>query len=156
MGNLTFDANQVEPTSFEPVPVGKYVAAITETEIKQTKAGNGKYIAFTLEILEGDYKGRKVWGNLNIQNPSAKAQQIGLGQLSAICRACGKLNLSDTSELHGVPFIAKIGQEPDMNGNPRNTFKEALWKETTKPDLSAFATGTGQARVDLSDDQVPF
>ena len=35
-----FDANQVEPTSdFEPIPAGKYVAVITETEVKANKAG---------------------------------------------------------------------------------------------------------------------
>ena len=38
MANLNgFDANQVEPTaSFDPIPAGKYLAAITESEMKPT------------------------------------------------------------------------------------------------------------------------
>jgi hypothetical protein len=43
-----FDANQVEPSSdFEPVPAGKYLAVITESEMKPTKAGTGHYLQLT-------------------------------------------------------------------------------------------------------------
>jgi len=40
MANLNgFDANQVDPAAtFDPVPAGKYVAVITESEMKPTKA----------------------------------------------------------------------------------------------------------------------
>ena len=42
MANLNnFDANTVDPTTtFDPIPAGKYVAAITESEMKPTKNGN--------------------------------------------------------------------------------------------------------------------
>ncbi|TWU39480.1 DUF669 domain-containing protein [Novipirellula artificiosorum] len=43
MAALNFDANQVEPTnSLEPIPAGKYVAVITDSEMKPTKAGTGQ------------------------------------------------------------------------------------------------------------------
>lgn len=37
MAELNFDANTVDPaTSFEPLPAGKYIAIITESEKKPT------------------------------------------------------------------------------------------------------------------------
>ena len=54
-----FDANQVEPTAaFDPIPAGKYLAVITESEMKPTKAGTGHYLQLTFQILEGEYKNR--------------------------------------------------------------------------------------------------
>ena len=46
MANLNgFNANEVEPnSSFEPIPAGKYLAAITASETKPTKSGNGSYL----------------------------------------------------------------------------------------------------------------
>jgi len=45
MANLNgFNATEVEPTTnFEPLPAGKYLAAITESEMKPTKSGSGSY-----------------------------------------------------------------------------------------------------------------
>ena len=44
-----FDANQVEPTSnFDPIPAGKYVAVITDSEMKANKAGTGSLLAADL------------------------------------------------------------------------------------------------------------
>ena len=44
MANLNgFNAHEVEPNaSFEAIPAGKYLAAITESEMKATKNGNGR------------------------------------------------------------------------------------------------------------------
>ena len=46
MANLNgFNAAQVEPSQdFEPIPAGKYLAVITETEMKPTKNGSGQYL----------------------------------------------------------------------------------------------------------------
>ena len=41
-----FDANQVEPTGdFEPIPAGKYLAVITDSEMKPNKAGTGSLLS---------------------------------------------------------------------------------------------------------------
>ena len=42
MANLNgFDANTVEPTTdFEAIPAGRYLAIITESQMKPTKSGN--------------------------------------------------------------------------------------------------------------------
>ena len=57
MVNLNgFDANTVEPNAdFEPIPAGKYLAAITDSVMKPTKSGNGNYLELTFQILEGEF-----------------------------------------------------------------------------------------------------
>lgn len=105
-----FNAAEVEPSKgFEPLPAGKYTAAITESEEKETQAGTGSYHALTFEILDGEFKGRKLWENLNLNNPSAEAVAIARASLSAICRAVNVLTPSDTVELHNIPMTITVG-----------------------------------------------
>ena len=109
MANLSnFDANQVEPASFEPLPAGKYLACIVESEMRATKSGTGEFLYLTFQVLEGQFKGRKVWARLNLKNPNPQAEQIAQGQLSAICRAVGVLQPRDSVELHNLPLLVTV------------------------------------------------
>jgi hypothetical protein len=110
MANLNgFDANQVEPAAnLEPLPAGKYLAAITDSEMAPTKAGNGHYLKLAFQILDGPYKGRFVWARLNLVNASPTAVQIARGELSAICRAVGILAPKDSVELHNLPLVISV------------------------------------------------
>ena len=117
MANLNgFDANQVEPTtSFEPIPAGKYLAAITESEMKPTKSGSGSYLQLTFTIVEGEHKNRVLWARLNLNNPNATAVKIARGELSAICRAVGVMQPKDSVELHNIPLaiVVKLKKRQD-------------------------------------------
>ena len=106
MANLNgFNANEVEPTSaYEPLPAGKYVASITASEMKPTKRADGSYLELEFTVLEGQYAGRKIWDRLCLNHPNALTQQIARGNLSAICRAVGILQPSDSAELHNAPM----------------------------------------------------
>ncbi len=110
MANLgNFDASKVDPvSSFDPIPAGKYLAAIVASEMKPTKSGNGHFLELTFEIGEGPYKGRKLWARLNLDNPSPQAVQIARGELSAICRTVGVLQPQDSCELHNLPLSIKV------------------------------------------------
>ena len=45
-----FDAREVEPAvEFAPLPAGKYIAAIVESETKPTKAGGGSYLQLKVQ-----------------------------------------------------------------------------------------------------------
>ena len=108
-----FDSNQHESLgSFEPIPAGDYPMAITGSSMQDTKAKTGKYIKFEFTILDGEQKGRKIWTNLNVVNPNPVAVEIAQKELATICRACGKLTITDTQELHGIPFLGKIKIRP--------------------------------------------
>lgn len=110
MANLgNFNANNVDPaTDFEPIPAGKYLAVITDSEMKPTKSGNGHYLELTFQVIDGPCKNRLLWSRLNLDNPKAQAVQIALGELSAICRAVGVMQPKDSSELHNLPLLITV------------------------------------------------
>ena len=104
-----FDARTVEPVAdFEAIPAGKYPAAITESEMKPTKAGTGHYLQLTFTILDGEYKNRILWARLNLDNPNQTAVKIAKAELSAICRAAGVMAPKDSQELHNLPLLITI------------------------------------------------
>lgn len=120
-----FDANTVDPSvALDPIPAGKYIAVITETEMKPTKAGGGKYLQLTFQIIDGEYKGRLVWARLNLENKSELTVRIARAELSAICRACGVMQPKDSIELHGVPLEITVGlKRRDDTGDLANIIK---------------------------------
>ncbi len=111
MANLNgFNAQEVDPAvGFDPIPAGNYLAVITETEMKPTKAGGGKYLQLTFQILEGEFKGRLVWARLNLENANATTVKIARAELSAICRAVGVMAPKDSVELQNLPLVIKVG-----------------------------------------------
>lgn len=109
MAILNFDANTVEPSSgFSPIPAGKYVAVITDDEMKDTRNGSGRYLQLTFEIVEGEYSGRKLWTRLNLENANMEAVKIARADLSAICRAVNVMQLQDTVQLHNLPMVITV------------------------------------------------
>ncbi len=126
MANLNgFNAHEVEPTTaFEPLPAGKYVAAITGSEMKATKRGDGSYLQLEFTVLDGDCKGRKVWDRLCINHPNDLTQKIARGSLSAICRAVGVMQPRDSVELHNLPLLITVKvKKRDDNGELTNEIK---------------------------------
>lgn len=117
MANLNgFDARQVDPAEgFDPIPAGKYLAVITETEMKDTKKGGGQYLQLTFQIIDGPFKGRYVWARLNLKNSNPTTVQIARGELSAICRAVGVMTPSDSAELHNLPLVISVRQKRRRN-----------------------------------------
>lgn len=135
MANLTgFDANQVDPSAdFEAIPAGKYLAMITESEIKPTKSGTGSYLQLTFEILEGPYKGRFLWSRLNLDNQNSTTVQIARAELSSICRAVGVMTPSDSVELHNLPMLITVKcKKRDDTGEVSNEIRGYARKEVIK------------------------
>ena len=113
MAELNFDASLVEPQSdFSPLPVGNYTVVITQSDMKDTKNGNGKYLQLTLQVVEGEFKNRLIFDRLNIMNQNPTAQQIAQKALSSICRAVGVMHPRDSEELHDKVFQVKLGIRP--------------------------------------------
>jgi hypothetical protein len=90
MAQINFDASQVDPSvPFEVLPSDKYLVEITKSEMKPTKAGDGSYLEFEYTVIEGQYRGRKVWDRLCLNHPSSKTVEIARANLSTICHAAG-------------------------------------------------------------------
>ena len=84
--------------------------------MKDTKKGDGKYLLLTYEVIEGDFKGRKIFETLNLVNSNQTAVEIAQRALSAVCRATGVLHPKDSSELHGKPLVISVGIRAGSNG----------------------------------------
>jgi len=110
MANLNgFNAANVDPaTDFEPIPAGKYLAIISNSEMKPTKSGSGTYLELCFQLIDGPYKNRLLWSRLNLSNPNNLAVQIAQGELSAICRAVGVMQPKDSIELHNLPLVVTV------------------------------------------------
>ena len=133
MANLNgFDAREVEPqAALEPIPAGKYLAIITNSEMKATKNGDGSFLELVFQVIEGEYKGRKLWDRLNLDNTNPTAVQIARSQLSALCRATGVMTPRDSVELHNLPLIAVVAvKRRDDNGELANEIKGYAKKES--------------------------
>jgi hypothetical protein len=121
---IEFDAvepSEFAPRTFEALPRGDYTAMITDSVLKETKAGTGQYIALTMEIIDGSYSGRKIWDNLNVKNPNPTAENIAKASLTRYFQSCGQdlERGADTTALYNIPFKLTLGI--DRNDPTRNT-----------------------------------
>lgn len=109
-----------------PLPAGEYVIALVKSDQVQAKSGNGNsFIACEFEVKEGPAgvacEGRRLWTNLNLWNGNSQAVEFAQRELNSIMHACGKLRISDTEELHGIPMRAMVGF--DKGDRTRNAIK---------------------------------
>ena len=133
MASLSFNANDVKPTaSFDPIPAGKYLAAIVESTTKPTKNGAGDYLEIVLEVLEGPYKGRRLWERLTLKHPNDVVVRIASANLSAICHAVAVMTLRDSHELHDIPMTITVAlRKREDNGEMVNVVKGYGKREPT-------------------------
>lgn len=107
--DFEFDPSTVEGNKYGLLPVGEYIAEVTNSDYKVTKNGTGKYIELEFTILDGEYAGRKFWDRLNVVNENKQAQDISNATLKDILTAVGHVGrFRDTSNLHNIPMKMKI------------------------------------------------
>jgi len=113
----TFNAEENEDEGNPVLSKGEYTAEIINSDLKDSKSG-GKYVELHYRIhAQGE---PVVVDRLNIQNSNPTAERIGKGKLSKVVKACHKVAITDTEELHGIPIKVKLGIEeggmyPDRN-----------------------------------------
>lgn len=155
--SFSFNAKSVEPSAPRedgPIPAGWYRMWIVNSEINRTKAGTGKRLELELDVIDGQHKGRKAWEGLNIENPSAQAQEIALRDLSAICYATGVLNFSTPLQLQRKPMLVKLGIEKKAGYKDRNIILG--YKASDQDERPTVPADAVAADSDDSDDDLPF
>lgn len=117
-----FDTNSVPASSgdFEAIPAGWYAAQIDAAEVRDTKARDGKYLHLELTIVGDKFNGRKLFPNINLANPNAKAVEIGTRELAGLGQACGLARVKDSAELLGHVVMVKIKVKQDPGRDPEN------------------------------------
>ena len=144
MAKFGFDVSDVTPDtgsaggSYDPIPEGEYILKAVDAEEKTTSAGTGSYIKVKFEVVKGEYTGRLIWQNFNINNPSEKAQRIGRQQMVAWATACGKPDADDTDKLLDKSFSAAVSIEKGTGGySDSNRIKAFLFNQEAAPAKAA-------------------
>lgn len=139
-------AHGTEQRDYENLPDGIYVLEVTSSDVKSE---TGKTVLkVTYDVIEPEqYKSRKIFGNFNLMNPSAQAQEIGLSQFAALCRALEITEeVEDSEDLHFKAFTAKVGMgKPSKDGQypAKNEVKRFYFPdegELPKPEITGPVT----------------
>lgn len=154
MALLNFNAAEQQEEmreGFEVIPAADYKAVITESDMVANSAGTGHYLKLEFTVIEGPYANRKIFANLNLDNPNQTAVDIARAELKTICSAVGKGNavINDSAELHDLPLIIKVKIEKRKdNGEDSNRIKGyavvsgASQQTAPKPGGTGAKTGT--------------
>lgn len=120
--NFGVNLGEVEEpeNNFSPIPAGKYVLQSVNTELATTKTG-GKMIKLQLEVMEGDYMGRKIFESFNVQNDNHQTVLIALAQIKQLLTACSRnpnqnLTLNLMRGLEGIEFVGHVSVQKDKSG----------------------------------------
>ena len=132
MAHLGFNAAAIEPDQGPAtgiLPKGRYIVVCEKSEVRQTKKGTGHLLALTFVVQEGEYKKRKLFDNINIQNENPVAQRIGQQHLAGFCHAVGIAQLDNSYQLHGIPVEVEVGIQPAKDGwEEKNVIKGFVQK----------------------------
>lgn len=146
---LQFDARGVVPAAVpEPVPSAIYTAALIASEEKPAKTTPGAtYYEMISQILDGEFKGRKITDRLNCKNPNQQAVDIAYATLSAICHVTGVLVPQNSAELHGKPYKINVAKVPRNDDPTRmtNEIRGYLHMDGSEPGKQGQANGAAAA-----------
>jgi len=110
----TFDATQYDPTQGGgQLPLGRHPVVIETSEVKASKAGDSGYLQLNLRVTEGPAVGETGPMRFNLYHSNAKTVEIAHKQLSAVCHVTGVFALSDSAQLHNIPFVVEVGAQSD-------------------------------------------
>lgn len=122
MFQINENLNGVENPFGEIIPDGQYKCIISLADQKPSKAGNMMAV-LTFEVVEGEFKGRKINKYLNINHPEPKTKNIANHELKTICDAIGKNNPypRNGDEMKFIPMFCDISSEKSTNNGKEYT-----------------------------------
>ena len=144
---FNFDANTVAPDEGRmAVPKGWYNVMMTESERKPTQDGSSQYLRTVFTIVDGQFKGMKIYNNFNDQHANPQTREIAARQISALMHAIGVMQITDTSQLHNRPLKVKVKVRVDKEGtyddqNDITAFKPMSFVTPDNPVAAAPAGG---------------
>lgn len=108
-----FNAQQHDPTQLAggQLPIGKHLVVVDSSEVKANKANDGGYIELSLKIVEGPNAGQTGAYRLNLYHSNPVVVEIANKQFSAVCHVTGVYNVTDSQQLHGIPFMIEVGPQ---------------------------------------------
>lgn len=122
MARIDFDSTQVpDMPQNSLIPKGDYVAVMVRSELRDTRAMDGRYLECVFRIIEGPYSGRHQTDRLIRKHDSKPfAVEMGMGKLKKICNAVGKPAVQDSNELENLPLIICVEQRKQRDSDRIN------------------------------------
>lgn len=107
---------------FTPIPDGWYTGFISEMEYKEKngKPGEG-FLQFSIEIDEGEHKGRQLFDNLNLWDTGEKVQQFVQRKLNTLCLATGQHQINDLNQLLNKRVMIRVKLQEGREVQDENT-----------------------------------
>jgi len=114
--------------SFEAFPAGDYNLIISDIADGPFGNGAGHKVDITLEVIDGEYKGRKIFDMIALVHVNPEWAQGTQARLDAICAVAGFPSLDAFSQLLNTMVRAKIFIEKDKSGeyDPKNKIDKIL------------------------------
>lgn len=143
---------------------GDYRFMITDSQYKDTRAGDGGCLHLWVQCVEPEHSRSKWREFLTLEHPNETTVRIAKARLKQIALAVGHPTpdyVEESSDLHNIVFVASVVKETaddpkygDVDGwkNSIQVYKpveEAPRRQATK------ASGTGRGRSAPNDD-IPF
>jgi hypothetical protein len=135
------EVDENDAGGFAPLPAGNYRVYIDSAETKQNKNNGGFHVSVTLKVVDGEYNGRLLFQNFNIENNNETAQKIGKAQFKKMLIGIGApVNLATEDQMKsaviGKVVFVKVGQKKRKDtGDIENTINDwsvsAVAKSTT-------------------------
>jgi hypothetical protein len=136
--------------SYDPIPDGTVASAmLVEFERDLARAGYRK-MKYKVQITEGPYQGRFVWGGLNLGHPDERPRQIAQRDLRQLLDALapqrgGSIQVRDPSELLHLPLQVKVKLSVQEGYAPRN--EVVKWMPAGDAPAASAAANPKQTKV---------
>jgi uncharacterized protein DUF669 len=134
---------------FSPIPDGEYLMKVAEAEEKQSKNGNPMW-KLVLEIVNGQFKGRRVWDNITWSGEGMKRVKLVLSRLGLDLK--GDMEVA-TTDIVGRSAWVTVTQESFWSEKHEKEMK------TNKPTFAGYRRAEGGAATEpaaKAEADVPF
>lgn len=104
------------------IPAGWYKAQIVSSNLKTTRAGDGRVLTLTFYLLGEGAPKQQLLASFNVENPSEAAVDHAMQKLSMLSESVGKPMWENSRELYNIPLGVRVSIAPASNGyRARNT-----------------------------------
>jgi hypothetical protein len=112
--------NDAEGGSFTILPRDRYLLKIIEGDVKENSKRTGMLYDYKAEVVDGEFAGAKIFGNINVTHSNLTAQKIGQAQLKALALAQGQdpAAVNDTEQYNWAEFYADVDVESYTQTKP--------------------------------------
>jgi hypothetical protein len=127
MANLNFNVNSDDLEDvIEAVPAGEYKVIISNSDYKVNSKSTGMNLQLEYEIVEGNFKGRKIFENLCLEHEKEQTAAIARKKLNSIGVAVGVTDIKDSRQLHNIPLIVDVKVKNSEEYGMQNDIKKHL------------------------------